>query len=168
MGIASFKDSHMNEAITIKVASIKLTEQVHIKGNPNYVCQNKPQQECCVIVRRKHDGYALITGWGDYQECILHGYEYVRAIVVNRTKGFLRRYGTDYISIDDIIIPDYMAKTTPTEWKMQRVIDRLGDKQKLDKPITLDHDHYLVDGYTRYLVAKQFGMKYVPVNWTMS
>jgi len=66
MGATSYKKTHMSDAITIPVSEIQLTEAVHIAGNPHYTCVGKSSEDCCVIVRRKHGGYALVSGWADY------------------------------------------------------------------------------------------------------
>lgn len=166
MGITAYKKAHKDEIITIPVASIHLTEAIHIRGNPNYSCKHKPNKDCCIIVRQGYNGYALVSGWADYQECVMQGYENVNAIVINKTRGeFLRLYGSTYIPIEDINVPKSYRDTTPHDGKLQRVRDRLGEKNRLDKPITIDENHYIRDGYTRYLVAKEVGMKYVPVIW---
>lgn len=169
MGTTSYKKAHMRDAIIIPISEIQLTEAVHIAGNPHYTCVRKSSEDCCVIVRRKHDGYALVSGWADYQECLMQGYDTVKAIVVNMKRGnFMRQYGDTYLPLSEIYVPENFAKSKPHNWKIQRVRDRLGDKKKLDKPITIDHNHYICDGYTRYLVAKELGIKYVPVRWCNS
>lgn len=96
----------------------------------------------------------------------MQGYDTVKAIVVNMKRGdFMRQYGNTYLPLSEIYVPEYFAKSTPRDWKIQRVKDRLGAKKKLDKPITINQDHYIVDGYTRYLVAKEIGMRYAPVRF---
>jgi hypothetical protein len=77
----------------------------------------------------------------------------------------MRQYRDTYLPLSQIYVPEHFAKSTPHDWKIQRVRNRLGVKKKLDKPITINQDHYIVDGYTRYLVAKEIGIKYVPVRW---
>lgn len=166
MGTTSYKKAHINDAITIPVSEIQLTEAVHIAGNPHYTCAGKSSDDCCVIVRRKHGGYALVSGWADYQECIMQGYGTVKAIVVNMKRGnFMRQYGDTYLPLSEINVPKHFAKSIPSDWKIQRVKYRLGSKNKLDKPITIDQNRCIVDGYTRYLVAKEIGIRYVPVRW---
>lgn len=99
----------------------------------------------------------------------MQGYGTVKAIVVNMKRGnFMRQYGDTYLPLSEIHAPEHFAKSTPRDWKIQRVKDRLGAKKKLDKPITINQEHYIVDGYTRYLVAKEIGIRYVPVRWINS
>ena len=150
----------------ILVRDIKLTDEVHKRSNSHYECRHKPNEDCCVVVRKKMKGYALISGWADYMECVMQGYETVKAVICNDGIGkFMRQYGEKSLPLDDIVIPEYMSRTTPAPWKIERVIRRLGDKKKLDKPVTLNSKNELIDGYTRYLVAQEIGMKFVPVRY---
>lgn len=161
-----FKRDHLSEAIKIPLSSIALVEAVHLRGNPNYQYKHKSPEDCLVVVRQATNGYVLVSGWADYQECLNEGYETVNAIVTNHTCGeFMRKFSHTYVPIERIVIPPHMEKSTPREWKLERVRKRLGTKNRLDKPITVDRDYVLLDGYTRYLVAKEIKLKYVPIIW---
>lgn len=74
-----------------------------------------------------------MSGWGDYQECIMQGYDMVKAIVVNMKRGdFMRQYGDTYLPLSKIYVPEHFAKSIPRDWKIQRVKDRQGiDKYKI-------------------------------------
>lgn len=149
----------------IPMEKVFLRETIHIKGNPDYKCRFTKQEDCCIIVRKvSNDDYILVSGWADYMDAKIQGFTTIKAIITDcRRDDFFRKYGASYICIDHITIPNFFRK--PKEWKLQRVRDRLGDKNKLDKPITIDQNNMLRDGYTRYLVAKELGMKFVPVIW---
>lgn len=67
------------------------------------------------------------------------------------------------IAIEDIKIPKPFKKTRPREEKLDKVRNYFDEWGKLDKPITIDDDYMLVDGYSRYVVAKEKGLKLVPV-----
>ena len=64
------------------------------------------------------------------------------------------------IKIEQIIIPDCFKNTKPKKYKLDNVKQYVKKHGKLNKPIVLN-DNYLVDGYTRYLVAKELGLKEV-------
>ena len=164
----TYYKEHKNEIIEIPMADIRLTEYVHKTGFYQPPKQHKSRKDCIVLVRTRIDGkYSLVSGWDDFMECKRNGYYSVQAIVTNPHKGdFLRLYSTVYMPLEDIVIPEFMANTKPASWKIKRVRDRLGDKQQLDKPITIDHNNVLRDGYTRYLVAKEQGIRFVPVRYT--
>ena len=63
------------------------------------------------------------------------------------------------VDIGDIIVPKKFSK--PREKKMNDVREHMEKYGTLDKPVVLQGD-LLVDGYVRYLVAKEYGMKRVP------
>ena len=166
MSARDFKLKYKDKAIMIPLSKIRLVDEIHLKGNPAYECRHLPRSELCVIVRKAFDGYVLVSGWADYMDCIKSGYGKVKAIVTNYThEHFLRIYGDTYLPITELKVPQCMAESTPKPWKLRRVRDRLGAKCKLDKPITIDHNKVILDGYTRYLVALEIGMVYVPIRW---
>lgn len=62
------------------------------------------------------------------------------------------------VKLDDIIVPSCFANTKPKKHKLDKVKDYVKKHGRLDKPVTL-HGNYLKDGYVRYLVAKELGLK---------
>lgn len=79
-------------------------------------------------------------------------------------------YGTkEVIDINKIKITWQFEKTQPKWWKMVRARERYLKKGFLDEPITIHimyGEYILVDGYTRYLVAKESKLTKVPVKYT--
>ena len=161
----NYYQEHKKEIIEIPISEIKLTEYVHKTAYYNPKAQQTDGDT--VLVYKRIDGcYSLVAGWERYMHFKSKGYYSIKAIVTNPHKGdFMRQYGADYLPLENLIVPEFMAATKPAHWKIKRVRDRLGDKQQLDKPITLDHNNVIRDGYTRYLVAKEIGMKFVPVRY---
>lgn len=66
------------------------------------------------------------------------------------------------LTIDVVKIPKGFAKHPPNEKKLQKVRDYYLKYGDLDKPIVITNTNKLVDGYTRYLVAKEFGLISIP------
>ena len=154
------------ERITeIPVSSIKLRDEIHRTGFSEYQYQHKSRDSLIVLVRRACcDRYALVAGWDDYLEAKEQGFETIQAIIVNESHGeFYRQFSTVYVPLESLTVPVHMEKSKPAPWKLERVRNRLGKKVQLDKPITVDRNNVIRDGYTRYLVAKELGMKYVPI-----
>lgn len=158
---------HEKEAIEIPISEIKLTEYIHKTGFYIGGKQHKSRKDCIVLVRTRIDGtYSLVSGWDDFMIAKQRGYYSIQAIVTNPHKGdFLRLYSTVYLPLEKLIVPEFMACTKPAHWKIKRVRDRLGNKMQLDKPITIDRDNVIRDGYTRYLIAKEQGIRFVPVRY---
>jgi hypothetical protein len=80
----------------------------------------------------------------------------------------------EVVRIKDIIIPQDFAKTTPLDYKMRRCRSRYNKLGYLDSPITviaeINEEHrknklLLVNGYSRYLLAKKMKLTRVPVKY---
>lgn len=67
----------------------------------------------------------------------------------------------DFIKLSKVIIPKSFSDSKPQEWKMENVRTYVKEHGELDKPIVLDGS-MLVDGYIRYVIAKEFGFREVP------
>lgn len=65
------------------------------------------------------------------------------------------------IAIGEIVVSKRFQRNKPREKKMEDVRAHVEKYGTLDKPIVLQGD-LLVDGYARYLVAKEYEMKRVP------
>jgi len=63
------------------------------------------------------------------------------------------------ININEIIVPKSFSK--PSEKKMDAVRRHMEKHGVLDQPVVLQGD-LLVDGYVRYLVAKEYKMERIP------
>ena len=66
------------------------------------------------------------------------------------------------IAISDVKILDSFRKSVPKNFKLERIKDYVNVYNNIDEPITLTEDGVLIDGYTRYLVAKELNIKTVP------
>jgi hypothetical protein len=66
----------------------------------------------------------------------------------------------DFISIEQISVPEAFLNSTPNPEKTQQVIEYVKRTGYLDEPITINR---LTDGYRRYIVAKKVEMDLVPV-----
>jgi hypothetical protein len=62
-----------------------------------------------------------------------------------------------FIKLSDIIISEDFQNTYPRKWKLDRARTYMAKHGKLDKPIVVDDKNRLLDNYTRYLVALEFG-----------
>ena len=62
------------------------------------------------------------------------------------------------IDISKIVVPIEFMQTIPAAYKIDKVKEYYKCNGKLDKPIVLSNNNVLVDGYTRYIVAKENGL----------
>ena len=69
------------------------------------------------------------------------------------------------MKLKDIKVPKSFLKTIPRSKKIISISKYYNKFGTLDKPITIDKDGNLKDGYARYVVAKHMGMTDVPVEY---
>lgn len=158
--IKILRDKNASKAFEVPIESVKIVERIHRK---------KPEEKLSgesaplILVRKSHDGFALVTGWRDYWRAVQNGDETIRAIHVfsrNRSE-FISAYKRR-IAIADIIVPDEFIKHPPKENKTRNIERYYRRNGVWDKPIILGKGNVLRDGYARYLVAKKLGLEEVP------
>lgn len=66
------------------------------------------------------------------------------------------------ITITDVVILDGFKNTIPKESKLNRVREYISKYGEIDEPIVITQDNTLLDGYTRYLIAKELGFEEIP------
>ncbi|SDY83765.1 host factor-I protein [Thermoactinomyces sp. DSM 45892] len=70
------------------------------------------------------------------------------------------------VELDRIQIPFELEQSKPREEKLDRIRQHLEKTGELDTCIVVHQETMLlVDGYTRYIVAKERGIASVPVRW---
>lgn len=66
------------------------------------------------------------------------------------------------VLISDIVISDGFTKTTPNISKVERIREYFNVYNTIDKPVTISSGNVLIDGYIRYLIAKENNIKSIP------
>ena len=69
------------------------------------------------------------------------------------------------MSIEDIKIFPCFKATPPKSNKMQKKERFFHETGEFESKIILDNNNFLIDGYTSYLLAVKYGVKYVPVTY---
>jgi ParB-like chromosome segregation protein Spo0J len=70
----------------------------------------------------------------------------------------------DFISLEQISVPEAFLNSHPNPEKTQQVVDYVKQTGCLDEPITINREtKILSDGYRRYIVAKKMKLDLVPV-----
>ena len=72
-------------------------------------------------------------------------------------------FNLDLLPLSEIKIQKAFEATPPKESKLNKVREFLKANSVLDEPIVITPDKTLLDGYTRYLVAKEANLLFVPV-----
>lgn len=65
--------------------------------------------------------------------------------------------------ITDIKVPSIFLNTPPNSKKIKKCKDYYNEHGEFDKPITISKNGILVDGYARYVAAKELGVTECPV-----
>ena len=164
---------------TIPVNLIRIVSDIH-KGKADVstiFALQKPINKLLVIVHKNDDGtYNLITGWKDYLIAQRDEIEKIKAVLVNETtrEEFLHNMSSEMVwrKLNDISIPKCFLSHPPKGEKlnvyMSEVTDAVNTGYLYDyldtKPITINKDNVLVDGYTRYIILKKLGYEYkIPI-----
>ena len=169
MAVSDYIRQHFSERVAIPMRKIKLTENIHKHGK--YTVKNIPADKMTMVVRDLHDGtYALVTGWRAYQECRAsdEGIGYC-LVVKDKRYDFVGKYGETDKNISKIKV-HHSFKNSPPSAEKVRIAKENAEIGEF-KPITLSRDNYVMDGYSRYLAAKELGMSRVPVvhrNWNVA
>ena len=170
MRISEFRRIHKNEAVSIPLSKISLTENCHIKGIQNNHAISKLQSEPLCIVRKntlfnENSDYSLVVGYRDYITAKNSGAEEIKAIIVGveSRKGF-------YVALDQIKEMWELADIhEPGKWKTPNP-NKVGFCEKnyresgsLGKDIVISADGTVIDGYSAVCAARNMGLKTVPV-----
>ena len=152
---------------------IRVVSDIHKDNDVSHILElNKPISQLLVIAHKNNDGtYNLVTGWKDYMIAVRDGIKEIKAVLVDELNRdeFLRwlSASTDWVRLDDIHIPDCFAAYSPRKEKLDVYVEEVKtaiQKHSLTdyldvKPITIDKNNVLVDGYTRYLALKMLGYR---------
>ncbi|MBR3133367.1 MAG: hypothetical protein IKG42_04810 [Clostridia bacterium] len=65
--------------------------------------------------------------------------------------------------ISNIKVTSEFLATRPRERKLIAKAMYYAQNGRFERPVILDENNVLVDGYTTYIIAKELEMKYVPV-----
>lgn len=152
---------------------IRVVSDIHKDNDVSHILElNKPTNQLLVIAHRNDDGtYNLITGWKDYFIAVRDDIKKIKAVLVDEVNRdeFLRwlSASTDWVRLDDIHIHGSFQARPPKKEKLDGYIKEVKtaiQKHSLTdyldvKPITIDKNNVLTDGFTRYLALKALGYK---------
>lgn len=178
MTLDTFIKMNKCDAISIPVSEIALTSYVHKKDiEKGKTIEGELSGDEIIVVQRllgeREDKakYGLVTGWKALMKAYNTHTDKIKAIVVPYT----RKKFMDYLSARPKGIIDFSLIDEPERYNIKpnpfkvdfvrRQIELLGG-HTLDNPIAIIINNNgkvkLVDGYIRYMVAKDRGMTTVP------
>lgn len=68
-----------------------------------------------------------------------------------------------WVKVSDIIINEPFASSVPKKQKLNRIRAYYNEYRCVDKPLTVNRNNILLDGYIRYLVLKENNVMYTKV-----
>ena len=178
MTLDTFIKMNKCDAISISVSEIALTSYVHKKDiEKGKTIEGELSGDEIIVVQRllreREDKakYGLVTGWKALMKAYNTHTDKIKAIVVPYTrKRFMEYLSARPKGVIDFSLIDEPEKynITPNPFKVdfiRRQIELLGG-HTLDNPIAIIINNNgkvkLVDGYIRYIAAKELGMTVVP------
>lgn len=168
-----FKRINSENIVNIPVDKIKLLSQIHIDGlrrndmskHINYYKTNELSVDSLVIVQIDGYGnYNLITGWHTYVIADGIGQDTVKAIVVNCSRKELKKMlgcvvPYNYVSTDELKVTDKFSASTVSNEKLEAIREYDEKCHQPYKPIVIDANGYIIDGYAQYVYNKEAGIK---------
>lgn len=82
-----------------------------------------------------------------------------------RKKASFKIESSEICPIDDIIIHEQYLNIRPKREQIQEIIEYYKKYGKLDKPLKVQRTMILIDGYKRYIAAKELGLSEVEANF---
>lgn len=168
-----FKRINSENIVDIPVDKIKLLYQIHIDGlrrndmskHIEYYKTNGLSVDSLVIVQIDGSGnYNLITGWRTYVIADGIGQDTVKAIVVNCSRKELKKMlgcvvPYNYVSTDELKVTEKFAANTVSSEKIDTIREYYEKCHQPYKPIVVDANGYIIDGYAQYVYNKAAGIK---------
>ena len=111
---------------------------------------------CCSFVNVENN-LCIMCPWSNTDDCKYTAIDEELVIeAINTLKGV---EPMKKIKLSEIKITNTFKETTPNPEKMQRYRDYYEENGKQSKPILLDYDNVLRDGYIQYLILKENGVE---------
>jgi ParB-like chromosome segregation protein Spo0J len=168
-----------------------VTESVHLNarginlhsGLASYI--SDIDSVATIAVRKLADNdYSLVVGLTSLIKAKLFNFSKVKAIVTDLSRdNFIKVYDIEnnnsrakeyterskekfeILDINDIFIPSKYSSTKVSEEKISRIKNYYIENKQIDKPVVLRRKYYLVDGYARYVVARQLNLNKLLVKY---
>lgn len=169
MTISDYIREHYSDRRPISLDRIILTERIHQHGSTNNLLPYNEGRT--LIVQDLHNGkYTLVSGWNAYQQAKIMGIVSVNCLITELSrKEFTTFIGESYRKVKNIRVPRQFRETMPSAEKARKANENI--KNGIIRPITISKDGYVIDGFSRYLAAKELGIESIPVNhvgWKVS
>lgn len=176
---SDFRKSLGDGYVEVPLDFIKLDEFIHINAKSSiekdvqyYIAKDK-KVTTPMIVRKVGDGYVLLAGWKYFQLAHALSQDTVRVFItdfdnrVTMMKSIGCKARLKVCKITDLKVQSAFDCTIVKPQKLEaiKVYDYKHHAQM--KPIVVDKDMLIVDGYAQYIYNRNMGKEYCEVRFAM-
>lgn len=176
---SDFRKSFCDEYVEVSLDSIKLDEPIHINAKSSiekdiqyYIAKDK-KVTTLMIVRKAEDGYVLLAGWKYFKLAHALSQDIVRVFVtdfedrVSLMKAIGCYAPLKVCRITELLVPSKFDCTVVNPKKLEsiKVYDYKHHAQM--KPIVVNKDMLIVDGYAQYVYNRNMEKEYCEIRFAM-
>lgn len=176
---SDFRKSFCDEYVEVSLDSIKLDEPIHINAKSSiekdvqyYIAKDK-KVTTPMIVRKAEDGYVLLAGWKYFQLAHALSQDIVRVFVtdfedrVSLMKAIGCYAPLKVCRITELLVPSKFDCTVVNPEKLESIKAYDYKYHAQMKPIVVNKDMLIVDGYAQYVYDRNMGKEYCEVRFAM-
>lgn len=176
---SDFRKSFCDEYVEISLDSIKLDEPIHINAKSSiekdvqyYIVKDK-KVNTPIIVRKAEDGYVLLAGWKYFKLAHALSQDTVRVFVtdfedrVSLMKAIGCYAPLQVCRITKLLVPSKFDCTVVNPEKLESIKAYDYKHHAQMKPIVVNKDMLIVDGYAQYVYNRNMGKEYCEVRFAM-
>lgn len=176
---AEFRKSFCDEYTEVPLSSIRLEEPIHNNSKVNiskdieyYIAKDK-KITTPMIVRKIEDGYVLLAGWKYYHLAHALSQDTVRVFVTDFEDrvSLMKTIGCyAYLKVckmTDLKVPSAFDCTIVNPKKLEAIKTYDYKHHAQMKPIVVDKNMLIVDGYAQYVYNRNMEKEYCEVRFAM-
>lgn len=169
LNLKKFYEENNCDAIQLPITKIVLKESIHKKNTPTEVFAETDKPIVVHYIDKGIDSgkYRLIIGWREYHSALQHNKDIINVILVpdKNRYVFINRveFPKGMVELKRLKVSNDFQKSPPKEYKIEKAINFYENNGRFDKPVKIDKNKIILDGYARYIAAQRMGIKCVPV-----
>lgn len=176
---AEFRKSFCNEYVEVPLSSIRLEETIHNNSKVNigkdieyYIAKDK-KVTTPMIVRKAEDDYVLLAGWKYYHLAHALSQNTVRVFVTDFDDrvSLMKTIGCyahlKVCKMTDLKVPSAFDCTIVNPKKLEAIKAYDYKYHAQMKPIVVDKNMLIVDGYAQYVYNRNMEKEYCEVRFAM-
>lgn len=176
---AEFRNECKDMVKEIPLNKIKMEEPIHINAKANiakdieYYITKEKKVTTPLIVKEVEDGYILLSGWKYYQLAYALSQNFVYAIVTefDGRVALMKSIGCiaplKVCKITELKVPSTFDCTVVNPEKLEAIKTYDYKYHAPMKPIVVNEDMLIVDGYAQYVYNRNMEKEYYEVRFAM-